>query len=138
MDQRTRRGNPPFFLFLCAFFLYVLKNRWRKPNSKRRKTMENLVVLGILIIVMEAAVEGIKNQLAAFPVWETIKGKIIPFTTLVCMTGLIVGTGITLLASINISCDIRVDYVATILITSLGTQFWHEFKKKLSNAKEEE
>lgn len=99
--------------------------------------MSNLIILGILIVVMEAAVEGIKNQFVAFPVWEKIKDKLIPFMTLVCMTGLIVGTNVTLLSTIEIPCDLHVDYVVTILIASLGTQGWHEFKKKLNDAKEE-
>ena len=93
--------------------------------------MENIVILAILIVVMEFGVEGIKTQLQVLNKWETIKGKIIPIITLLAMACLILGTDITILASLGITCVSYVDYIFTILITSLGTTMWHEFKKKI-------
>lgn len=98
--------------------------------------MENLILLGILIVVMEFAVEGIKAQLKVFPVWNKVKKFVIPIITLLTMTIIIVGTDILLFAALGIACNTVVDYIITILVTSLGTQAWHEFRKKIKEAKD--
>ena len=98
--------------------------------------MTNLIILGMLIVIMEFAVEAIKSQLAVIPVWNKIKSYVIPLITLLTMTAIILGTDILLFAALEIPCLPCVDYVVTILICSLGTTAWHEFRKKIKEAKE--
>ena len=93
--------------------------------------MENIVILAILIVVMEFAVEGIKKPLEALPLFQKIKGALIPVINILAMTCLILGTNVTILNSLGIVCVSYVDYIFTILICSLGTATWHEFKKKI-------
>lgn len=98
--------------------------------------MEKIVILGVLIVVMEFAVEGIKKIFENFSVWKKIKTTIIPYINIIVMTGLIVATGVTILDAFDIPCEPLMDYIATILICSLGSSMWHEFKKKIKEEKE--
>ena len=98
--------------------------------------MTNLIILGMLIVIMEFAVEAIKAQLSVIPVWEKIKGFVIPLITLLTMTAIILGTDVLLFSALEIPCLPVVDYVTTILICSLGTTAWHEFRKKIKEAKD--
>ena len=93
--------------------------------------MEKIIVLAILIVVMEFAVEGIKKPLETLSVWEKVKGVCIPIINILAMALLILGTSITILDALGIVCVAYVDYIFTILVCSLGTSTWHEFKKKI-------
>lgn len=93
--------------------------------------MEMIIILAIAIVVMEFGVEAIKKVFETMPVWEKIKGVCIPIINILAMATLILGTNATIFAGLGISCDAFVDYLFTILICSLGTSTWHEFKKKV-------
>jgi hypothetical protein len=94
--------------------------------------MEKIIILAILIVIMEFAVEAIKAILKNIPVWKNIKAIAIPIINITCMSLLTIGTGITILDALVITCNpIWIDYVFTVLVTSLGTTAWHEFKKKI-------
>lgn len=93
--------------------------------------MEMIIVLAIAIVVMEFGVEAIKRIFETMPVWNKIKGVCIPVINLLAMGILILGTNATIFVGLGIPCDAFVDYLFTILICSLGTSTWHEFKKKI-------
>ena len=100
--------------------------------------MEKIIILAILIVVMEFAVETIKKILENIPVWEKVKKIVIPIINIECMCLLIIGTGITILDSLGIATNpLWIDYVFTILVTSLGSATWHEFKKKIKEVKKD-
>lgn len=99
--------------------------------------MEKIIILAVLIVVMEFEVEGIKALVSNFPIWDKIKSYIIPFVNVICMAGLIIGTETTILNALDVKCNIYIDYLATILICSLGSAMWHEFRKKIKEAKED-
>jgi hypothetical protein len=100
--------------------------------------MENIIILMILIVAMEFATDSVKKQLSVLPIFKKYKSKIVPFLNLLLMTILILGTGITLIASLSIQCNLYVDYLVTILICSLGTNKFHDFKKKVEEVKNNE
>ena len=93
--------------------------------------MEMIIILAIAIVVMEFGVEAIKKVFDTMPVWEKIKGVCIPVINLLAMANLILGTNATIFVALGIECVAFVDYLFTILICSLGTTTWHEFKKKI-------
>lgn len=100
--------------------------------------MENIVILAVLIVAMEYAVQGLKKPLETMQVWEKLKGVCIPVINILLTACLILGTNITILAALSIACNQFVDYLVTILICSLGTTTFHEFKKKLKGIEDEE
>ena len=96
--------------------------------------MNNFITLAVLIIVMEFSIEGLKNLVKDFEVWEKCKTTIIPFWCILAMTALVVATDVTILKTLEISCvPAFVDYLFTILVCSQGSEVWHQFKKKLEN-----
>ena len=95
--------------------------------------MENIVILAVLIVIMEFAVEGIKKPLETLPLFQKLKATLIPVINIMAMTCLVLGTNVTILNALGITCVSYVDYIFTILICSLGTTTWHEFKKKLKD-----
>ena len=100
--------------------------------------MENIIVLGILIVAMEFAVDGLKKPLETMSVWEKLKGVCIPIINILLTALLILGTNVTILAALGIVCNQFVDYLVTVLICSLGTTTFHEFKKKIKTVANEE
>lgn len=99
--------------------------------------MNNFIILGVLIVVMEFSIEGLKNLVKDFSVWEKCKSFLIPFMCLLSMTSLVVSTDVTILKTLEIPCIPQfVDYMFTILVCSQGTEVWHQFKNKLENKEE--
>lgn len=96
--------------------------------------MNNFITLAVLIVVMEFAIEGLKNLVKDFEVWEKWKATLIPFMCILSMAALVVSTDVTILKTLEISCvPAFVDYLFTILVCSQGSEVWHQFKKKLEN-----
>ena len=99
--------------------------------------MNNFITLAILIVVMEFSIEGLKNLVKDFQVWNKWKSTFIPFMCILAMTALVVSTDITILKALEILCvPTFVDYMFTILVCSQGSEVWHQFKKKLENKEE--
>ena len=101
--------------------------------------MNNFITLAILIVVMEFAIEGLKNLVKDFSVWNKWKATLIPFMCILAMTSLVISTDVTILKTLEIPCvPLFVDYMFTILVCSQGSEVWHQFKKKLENKEEVE
>ena len=99
--------------------------------------MNNFITLAMLIVIMEFSIEGLKNLVKDFSVWEKCKTTLIPFMAILSMTALVVSTDITILKTLEIPCiPSFVDYMFTILVCSQGTEVWHQFKNKLENKEE--
>lgn len=100
--------------------------------------MENIVILTVLIVAMEFAVQGLKKPLETMSVWEKLKGMCIPVINILLTACLVLGTNVTILAALGITCNQFVDYLVTVLICSLGTTTFHEFKKQIKQVATQE